>query len=105
MEQLRQQEWPGNVRELEHTLERALVLSRGGQIRPEHLTAPVAIGSTDVFDSVPLDIGLHEAVRRLEQRLLERALKACGGNRSRAADLLKINRRLLYDRLREFGME
>jgi DNA-binding NtrC family response regulator len=37
--------------------------------------------------------------------MLERALDASGGNRSRAADLLKINRRLLYDRLREFGMD
>lgn len=99
------QSWPGNVRELEHTLERALVLSRGSLIRPEHLNASPTVGNADVFDGVPLDIGLHEAVRKLEKRLLERAIDASAGNRSRAADLLKINRRLLYDRLREFGME
>jgi DNA-binding NtrC family response regulator len=105
IECLTRQEWPGNVRELEHTLERALVLSRGSVIRPEHLSAPSVTAGEGVFDGVPLDIGLHEAVRRLERRLLERALESSAGNRSRAADLLKINRRLLYDRLREFGIE
>jgi DNA-binding NtrC family response regulator len=110
LEWLAQQEWQGNVRELEHALERALVLSRTGMIRAEHLTAqPVSTSSgnldAEIFDKVPLDIGLHEAVTLLERRLLERALAAFGGNRSRAADLLKINRRLLYDRLREFGIE
>lgn len=105
LEWLAGQEWSGNVRELENALERALVLSRGGAIRPEHLSAPPPVGGGNVFDGVPLDIGLHEAVMRLERRLLERALEASAGNRSRAADLLKINRRLLYDRLHEFGME
>ena len=101
------QDWTGNVRELEHALERALVLSRTGIIRPEHFVAAptTAPGDTDAFDSVPLEPGLHDAVMRLERRMLERALEACSGNRSKAADLLKINRRLLYDRLREFGME
>lgn len=105
IEWLTRQEWTGNVRELEHALERALVLSRGGMVRPEHFSAVPAAGGADLFDNVPLEMGLHDAVMRLEKRLLERALQACAGNRSRAADLLKINRRLLYDRLREFGIE
>lgn len=105
LEWLAMQEWPGNVRELEHALERALVLSRDGVIRPEHLTVASAGVGVEMFDHVPLEIGLHEAVMQLERRLLERALEASAGNRSRAADILKINRRLLYDRLREFGIE
>jgi DNA-binding NtrC family response regulator len=105
LEWLGKQEWSGNVRELEHALERALVLSRGGVIRPEHLSVPTSVAGVDMFDQVPLELGLHEAVMRLERRLLERALEASAGNRSKAADLLKINRRLLYDRLREFGLE
>jgi two-component system, NtrC family, response regulator AtoC len=105
MEWLRSQDWPGNVRELEHALERALVLARGEIIRPEHFSLAPGIETANMFDNIPLDLGLHEAVSRLERRLLERALEASAGNRSRAADLLKINRRLLYDRLREFGIE
>lgn len=105
LEFLAAQAWPGNVRELEHAIERALVLSRGDVIGVEHLTATPVANASDPFDQVPLEMGLHEAVARLEQRLLERALEAAGGNRSKAADLLKINRRLLYDRLREFGLD
>jgi DNA-binding NtrC family response regulator len=39
------------------------------------------------------------------RRFIERALAASGGNRTRAAELLKIHRRLLYDKLREHGLE
>jgi two-component system, NtrC family, response regulator AtoC len=99
------EDWPGNVRELEHTLERAVVLSRGAEIRPEHLIPSGLTTIADPFDAVPLEEGFHASVARLERRLLERALESCGGNRSRAADLLKINRRLLYDKLRDFGMD
>jgi two-component system response regulator AtoC len=95
--------WPGNVRELEHTLERALVLARGQPIAAEHLgPLPPASGT---FDDAPLEEGLHALVARLERRLVERALEQAGGNRTRAAEILKINRRLLYDKLHEFGME
>jgi DNA-binding NtrC family response regulator len=48
---------------------------------------------------------MHALVSELERRLIERALAQCGGNRTRAAELLKINRRLLYDKLREFGLD
>jgi two-component system NtrC family response regulator len=54
---------------------------------------------------VPLEEGFHTAVAKLERRLIERALAAAGGNRTRAAELLDINRRLLYDKLREHGLE
>ncbi len=98
-------DWPGNVRELEHCLERALVLSRTGVILPEHVTLGAGPPAADPLDSVSLEDGLHGAVRKLERRLIERALSAAAGNRSRAAQLLKINRRLLYDKLREHNME
>ncbi|MFH1575283.1 MAG: helix-turn-helix domain-containing protein [Acidobacteriota bacterium] len=44
-------------------------------------------------------------MRKLERRLIERALAESQGNRTRAARLLKINRRLLYDKLREHRLE
>jgi DNA-binding NtrC family response regulator len=53
----------------------------------------------------PLDEGFHALVALLERRLIERALLEAGGNRSRAAEILKIHRRLLYDKIREFGLE
>jgi DNA-binding NtrC family response regulator len=104
-ERLQSLPWPGNVRELEHCLERALILSRGGPISTELIGPSVSGVAQDPFDTVALEMGLHEAVARLERRLVERALAHAGGNRSRAAELLKINRRLLYDKMREFGLD
>lgn len=104
LEWLKAQPWPGNVRELEHCLERALVLSRGGLLTPQHLEAGAPITAADPLDCVPLEEGFHAAVARLERRLIERALLQAAGNRSRAAELLRINRRLLYDKMRQYGL-
>ncbi len=104
-ELLRNGDWPGNVRELEHCLERALILSRSSAIHREHVELSAAPSTGDPLDSFSLEEGLHSAVEKLERRMIERALAATGGNRTRAAEVLKINRRLLYDKLREYGLE
>jgi DNA-binding NtrC family response regulator len=99
-------DWPGNVRELEHALERAMVLSRRGPITTDVLSLTAALQSAgDPFDSLSLEEGMHATVAKLERRLVERALAQAAGNRTRAAEILKINRRLLYDKLREFQLE
>jgi DNA-binding NtrC family response regulator len=54
---------------------------------------------------VSLDEGLHTLVAKLERSLIARAMTRTHDNKSRAAELLKINRRLLYDKLHEFGMD
>jgi DNA-binding NtrC family response regulator len=106
LDALSQADWPGNVRELEHALERALILSHGGFITAENFEGGRgADHSGNPFDQLPLEDGYHSAVSALERRLIERALNAAAGNKTRAADLLKINRRLLYDKLKEFGIE
>jgi DNA-binding NtrC family response regulator len=105
IETLKARDWPGNVRELEHAIERAVILSHGAPITSELLVGPHPSDSGDSFQDVRLEEGFHQAVARLEQSLIRRALAEAGGNRTRAAEILKINRRLLYDKLREFGIE
>lgn len=102
--ELSHREWRGNVRELEHCLEHALVRSRGGVITAEHLAQENTAPAISVGDGLPLESGLHECVRHLEKILIQRALARTNGNRTRAAELLKVNRRLLYEKLREFGL-
>lgn len=97
-------DWPGNVRELEHCIERALVLSRGGVILPEHILWESTL-APDPYHSIPLTTGLHDAVTRLERSFIVRGLEQAGGNRTRAAEILFISRRLLYDKIKEFGLE
>ncbi len=96
--------FPGNVRELEHAIQRALVLSRGGDIEIEHL--PPEIGSVCCGDPPPGEHAeirpLSEAVFAFEREYVRRALETTGGNKTRAAQLLGISRKHLWEKLRRF---
>jgi two-component system, NtrC family, response regulator AtoC len=105
IEILRTCAWPGNVRELEHAIERAVILANGSSITPDLLSPSQSHRSGDLFEDVPLDEGLHTLVAKLERSLIKKALTEAGGNRTRAAEILRINRRLLYEKTREFGID
>ncbi|MGJ5048404.1 sigma-54-dependent transcriptional regulator [Bradyrhizobium oligotrophicum] len=91
--------WPGNVRELRNLIERACVLTQGALIDADDLD--IADAPHDE-ETEPSD--LPAAVARLEERLIRRALAACGGNRTEAARQLKINRQLLYTKMQRYGL-
>jgi len=105
IEALRAANWPGNVRELEHVIERGVILCHGSPIGPELLAPPPPSRTNDPFGELPLDEGFHALITKLEQSLVRRALAQAHENKSRAAEILKINRRLLYDKLQEFGID
>jgi len=92
--------WPGNVRELENTIERLVVFSRG-RVEMEDLPGTIIAAppfEQRLFEDLP---NLDE----LERRYLLHVLKAVGGNRSRAAEALGIDRRTLYRMAERFGIE
>ncbi len=100
--------WSGNVRELENTIARALVLARGGLIdRSDILLLAGKLESAPPHwtNLVPLHAGWRENLEALERALVERALGEAQGNKSKAAEILGIHRRLLYEKLRQFGMD
>jgi transcriptional regulator with GAF, ATPase, and Fis domain len=93
-------EWPGNVRELENTIERLVVFSRG-EIDVGDLPAAVIAAPTlreQLFDGLP-------TLDELERRYLLHVLQEVGGNRSRAAETLGIDRRSLYRMAERFGID
>ena len=94
---LGKQDFPGNIRELKNVVERALIESRGQEIRPEHLhLAETILPAAAPPSSVPdLPLNLEQA----EQLLIQRALDQTGGNVSEAARLLGIDRNKIYRRL------
>jgi DNA-binding NtrC family response regulator len=96
--------FPGNVREFAHAIERAVVLARGGEIRLEHL--PVEIAGESPLAVVPdaAFAPLAEALRGFEAEHLLRALRLSGGKRVRAAELLGISRKNLWEKLRAHGL-
>jgi DNA-binding NtrC family response regulator len=100
--------WPGNVRELENTVARALVLARGGLIDRDDilLLEDKHVNTAGHWtDLVPLQAGWKENLELLERKLIERALAAAQGNKSKAAEILGIHRRLLYEKLRQYGVD
>jgi len=94
--------WPGNVRELENVIARAIALSPGQVIAAEaiELGSPSAPEAESIF-GVPLQSGLRNIVRQAERVALQAALLQSGGNKSKAAELLRIHRSLLYEKLKE----
>ena len=99
--------WPGNVRELENVVERALVLARSGVITEDEIQLQARPEQADKVwtDFASLEDGMKGNVAILEKALIERALRQAQGNKTRAAEILGIHRRLLYEKLREFGLE
>ncbi|HEV3162765.1 MAG TPA: sigma-54 dependent transcriptional regulator, partial [Isosphaeraceae bacterium] len=87
---IRSRDWPGNVRQLENALARAAIAARGRVILPEHLDAEdpggegAMVVTTDTGEPLPLRAILAE----VERRTIQRALIACAGNRTRAAERL-----------------
>ena len=90
--------WPGNVRELKNAIERAAVECAGATIEPGHLgiTLKASLPAAQAEDDSELNL------KRMEERLIRRALDATGGNRSRSARLLGVNRATLYNKLRAY---
>lgn len=94
--------WPGNIRELRNAIERAMLLSTGEWLEPgDFTTLTSATGaSTAVFRLPPEGVRLEE----IERQLLAQALERAGGNQSRAAELLGINRDQVRYRIEKFGI-
>ncbi len=112
--------WPGNIRELENVLERTILFCSAELIDVADLPAeftqdpaqpgpsePASAQPSDSFDITP-DTSLKEIVRaetsRLERDLIAKALDETGGNVTQSAKLLKISRKSLQMKMKEFGL-
>ena len=99
--------WPGNVRELESAIEYAVLHARGRAIVPDDL--PEKLQSAQVRSAArsPLSALFEDlpALDELERRYLLYILEVAGGNRTRAAEILGIDRRTLYRMIERWGID
>jgi len=101
--QLAARPWPGNVRELENTIERAVILAAGDVIDVADVAGPRPTTSSAIFptftgDTVP-------TLDELERAHILRVLELCENQKTKAAQLLGINRTTLWKKLRQYGLE
>jgi DNA-binding NtrC family response regulator len=102
LEALKTRRWPGNIRQLRNTVERALVVTRGpllsvGDLPPEPPSGP---------DAAPaFEIRLGSRIDQVEKELIVRTLDLTEGNKARAAEILGISLKTLYNRLERYQSE
>jgi DNA-binding NtrC family response regulator len=94
--------WPGNVRELRNMLEYATIMISNELIRPEHLRLSTTQSPYGTPDKAKIDFQISISPGELSldsvtRKILDIALQRCGGNKSKAAALLKVNRKMFYN--------
>lgn len=99
---LMNQKWEGNVRELENIVERVVVLARNEYIDIQDLPTISEKTPEDFFGSATKD---HPTLAQLEQRYIEYIMDKTGGRKTKASQILGINRRTLYRKEKEYGLE
>jgi two-component system response regulator AtoC len=88
--------WPGNVRELENVIERAVIVCESDMIGAEDLSIPA-------FAAIA-DLSVNPSLEEMEKNYIIRVLKETGGNQSKASQLLGIDRKTLYLKLKKYGI-
>lgn len=96
--------YAGNVRELKHAVERAVVLAKNGVIDRKHLPEEIA-GSSETIPCITDALSLDASIRCFEKQRLLNALSESGGRKIEAANRLGISRKVLWKKLKEYGIE
>jgi DNA-binding NtrC family response regulator len=94
--------WPGNVRELENAIERAVAFAQGTVLKPDDLPERIrSCGTTSALIARSYEHNM--TLRELEREYILETLRRSGGNKSRTAELLGLDRKTLYRRLDEYS--
>ncbi|OQX12026.1 MAG: Fis family transcriptional regulator, partial [Thiothrix lacustris] len=93
--------YPGNVRELENLIERGVALARGNELTLAELPAALAAQAIHALPEAPTE--LPSLVQR-EEEYIRYVLEHCDGNRTKAAQILGIDRVSLWRKLKKYGL-
>ena len=102
--------WPGNVRELKNVVRKAVLLCDSSHIKPEHFpldniaTTKKPEFQQDLDKGVSLKEITKKATRQIEKEAIEQALAKAGGNKTKTAKILKIDRMTLYSKIKEYKL-
>jgi DNA-binding NtrC family response regulator len=104
LRKLKKYHWPGNVRELENTIHSAIVTTPNNVLNIDQIpdSLPNEVDHFDYLMKIDRGASLKDVISEIEKRIIFDALKKFNNNQSKAAEFLKMNRRLLYSRLKEW---
>jgi two-component system response regulator AtoC len=97
IEMLNNYSWPGNVRELENVIERATILCDNENLGPEDISIPRIVDTGEKNSS-------SSSLEEMEKEHIVRVLDEAGGNQSKASQILGIDRKTLYLKLKKYGI-
>ncbi|MFZ5998259.1 MAG: sigma-54-dependent transcriptional regulator [Nitrospirota bacterium] len=101
VELLLQHTWPGNIRELKNVIRRAVLSAESDVIQQEHIELLIKNHHTEVPAS---PLSLKDEIRMLEKRRIREALAKTGGNKTKAAELLRISYTNICEKIKEYGI-
>ncbi|MDZ7290243.1 MAG: sigma-54 dependent transcriptional regulator [candidate division KSB1 bacterium] len=99
---LMEYDWPGNIRELENTIERAVVLSRGREIEMESLMYHGISVSPEFWN---LAEGKFRTLEETEKEYIKTVLQAQSGNKGKTAEILGIDRKTLWAKIKKYNLQ
>ncbi len=100
--------WPGNIRELQNAIQSAMIIAKSGTLTTEHIFLRINGYDNNNIHGLHGDLGLSENIKHLnikaEKELIVDALKKCNFNRSQTANLLKISRKTLFNKMKIYNI-
>ncbi|MDO9576807.1 MAG: sigma-54 dependent transcriptional regulator [Candidatus Cloacimonadales bacterium] len=98
--------WPGNIRELKHTIKRATLLAEKSEVEAEHLSFVLQQSKKRKSPLEEFEDGstFDDITRQFERDLIEKAIEKAGGNKTKAAGLLNMNRKTLYRKMNNLNL-
>ena len=100
--------WPGNIRELKNIIESASVIAENGTIEPAQLPTKISgafVQNRKTSSKIAANISLDERLKEIEKSMIIEALRKTGGVQVRATELLGINKRSLWHRIKKHGID
>lgn len=104
---LKSYHWPGNVRELENIIERATILMSGKVLEKKDLSISLKSDLSTIYESFTNEgsIPMQKILESVERDLIQKGLHRTNWNKTKAAELLGINRRLLYSKIDQYDLK
>jgi len=109
MDLIRGYSWPGNIRDLQNAIQSAMIVAKKGSITSEHLPMRLRGYDQDLSENLGMDAGLEKNIKQVstkaERELILEALKECRFSRTKTAELLKISRKTLFNKMKLYGID